>query len=157
MPLLVDTGILYALADRSDAWHARVRALVASTHDPLLAPVTILPEVTYLLATRLGAHAELAFVRSVVDGEIAIEPVTAAACVRAHEVMMEYPDIGFVDATLVATAERLKLSTIATTDRRHFVAIQPLHVRRFTLVPDAAADARRVRAQDPAPDARSKS
>lgn len=135
MPLLVDTGVLYALADRSDAWHARVRALVSSTREPLLAPITIIPEVTYLLATRLGAYAELAFVRSLADGEIGIEPVNAAACVRAQEVMMEYPDIGFVDATLVASAERLKLSTIATTDRRHFGAIQPRHIRGFTLVP----------------------
>ncbi len=135
MPLLVDTGVLYALADRTDAWHARARALCASTRDSLLAPITVVPEVTYLLATRLGAHAELAFVRSVADGEIGIEPVDAATCVRAQEVMMEYPDIGFVDATLVALAERLKVSKIATTDRRHFAAIQPRHVPRLTLVP----------------------
>jgi hypothetical protein len=135
MPLLVDTGVLYALADRSDAWHARARALFASTRDPFLTPVTIVPEVTYLLATRLGAHAERAFVRSLADGEIGLEPVTPADCVRSSEIMAEYPDIGFVDASLVAVAERLKASTIATTDRRHFAAIQPRHLERFALVP----------------------
>jgi uncharacterized protein len=135
MPLLVDTGILYALADRSDAWHERTKALVASARDTLLAPATILPEVAYLLAMRLGAHAELAFVDSLAAGEIAIEPVDAADCVRALELMKEYPDIGFVDATVVAAAERLKLSTIATTDRRHFGAIRPCHADAFTLVP----------------------
>ena len=27
-PLLIDTGIIYALADRSDAWHIRARTFV---------------------------------------------------------------------------------------------------------------------------------
>ena len=136
MPLLVDTGILFALADRGDAWHARVRALLKSTSQPLLAPVTVLPEVAYLLATRLGAKAERAFVRSLADGEVGIEPLSAVDCDRAHEVLLDYPAIGFVDASLVAIAERLKLGVLATTDRRHFATIRPAHVPHFTLVPD---------------------
>jgi uncharacterized protein len=135
MPLLLDTGVLYALADRGDAWHARARALLSSARDPLLTPITVIPEVTYLLATRIGDHAELAFVRSLADGEIGIEPVDAIVCTRAQELMVEYPAIGFVDATLVAIAERLKLLKIATTDRRHFSAIRPRHTQHFALVP----------------------
>jgi predicted nucleic acid-binding protein len=49
--------------------------------------------------------------------------------------MDRYPDIGFVDASVVAIAERLRLRTIATTDRRHFGKIQPSHVKAFELVP----------------------
>jgi predicted nucleic acid-binding protein len=49
--------------------------------------------------------------------------------------LRQHAEIGFVDATLVAIAERLKLTTIATTDRRHFSRIQPAHVRAFTLLP----------------------
>jgi uncharacterized protein len=89
MPLLLDTGVLYALADRGDAWHARSRALLSSTRDPLLTPITVIPEVAYLLATRIGDHAELAFVRSLADGEIGIEPVDAIVCTRAQELMVE--------------------------------------------------------------------
>ena len=33
--------------------------------------------------------------------------------------MRRHPEIGFVDATIVAMAEQLKIQTIATTDRRH--------------------------------------
>ena len=49
--------------------------------------------------------------------------------------MRRYPEIGFVDASLVAVAERLKIDTIATTDRRHFQIIRPKHTRAFNLVP----------------------
>ena len=135
MPLLVDTGVLFALADRRDAWHARVRSLFEETREPLLAPVTILPEVTYLMATRLGAHAEQAFVRSLAEGELAVEHLTAADCRRAQELLEQWPAIGFVDASVVAMAERLKVHVIATTDHRHFAAIRPKHVPHFTLVP----------------------
>ena len=135
MPLLVDTGVVYALADRSDAWHASVVALVKAAREPLLAPVTILPEITYLLATRLGLHAERAFVRSLADGEVGVEPLKAADVARASDLLGAYPDIGFVDATVVAMAERLKVKELATTDRRHFTQVHPAHVRALTLLP----------------------
>jgi len=49
--------------------------------------------------------------------------------------MEAYGDLGFVDTTVVAIAERLKVSSIATTDRRHFAAVRPAHRERFVLVP----------------------
>jgi predicted nucleic acid-binding protein len=135
VPLLVDTGVVYALADRSDAWHASVVALLKAAREPLLAPVTILPEVTYLLATRLGLHAERAFARSLAGGELSVEPLKAADVARASILLGLYPDIGFVDATVVAMAERLKVKELATTDRRHFAQVQPAHVGSLTLLP----------------------
>lgn len=135
MPLLVDTGVLYALADRRDAWHRRVRTYLQSHRNTLLAPVTILPEVAYLLRERIGSHAELAFVRSVKNGEVAVEPLQTPDVARAEELMSTYDELGFVDATIVAMAERLKAAVIATTDRRHFTAVRPAHRERFTLVP----------------------
>jgi predicted nucleic acid-binding protein len=135
MPLLVDTGVLYALADRSDAWHLRARHYIESIRDTLLAPVTILPEVAYLLHTRIGPRAERAFVRALADGELAVENLSRRDWLRSEELMGDYDEIGLVDATVVAIAERLKLTTIATTDRRHFAMVQPAHVQRFSLVP----------------------
>jgi predicted nucleic acid-binding protein len=135
MPLVVDTGVVYALADRRDAWHARVRAHLRSHPDTLLAPVSILPEVTYLLRERIGEDAELAFVRSLVRGEVAVEPLQRFDLARIEELMSVYTDLGFVDASVVAVAERLKASALATTDRRHFAAVRPSHRDRFTLVP----------------------
>ena len=135
MPLLVDTGVIYALADRRDAWHKRVRAYLVANPDTLLAPATILPEVAYLLRTRIGADAERAFVGSVARGEIAVEPISRIDCGRADQLIAAYDWLGFVDATVVAVAERLKISSVATTDRRHFGVVRPAHVERLTLLP----------------------
>jgi hypothetical protein len=43
--VLVDTGIFFAIADRDDAWHDRVRAYLETSVESLLVPVTVLPEV----------------------------------------------------------------------------------------------------------------
>ena len=73
MAVLVDTGILYALADADDRWHEPARRWLATTSDLLIVPVTVLPEVAYLLHTRLGPAAELAFVQSIAAGELDVE------------------------------------------------------------------------------------
>jgi hypothetical protein len=135
MLLLVDTGFVFALADRSDAWHARARLYLQSTAPTLLAPATILPEVAYLLRNRIGADAERAFVMSLAAGELAVEDVTLNDWTRTTELLSVYDTIGMVDASIVAIAERLKLSTLATTDRRDFAIVRPAHVERLTLVP----------------------
>jgi uncharacterized protein len=135
MAVVVDTGILYALADADDAWHDRARAWMERQSGLLVVPVTVLPEVTYLLQTRLGSSIELAFVESVAAGELEIEALRQPDLDRCCEVMERYPDVGFVDASLVAIAERLKARAIATTDRRHFGTVAPKHVARFELVP----------------------
>ena len=136
MALLLDTGVLYALADRDDAWHKRSRRLLASSKDLLLVPVTVLPEVCHLLHAWLGARAERRFLASVAAGELAVEGLGDADTKRCVEILEGYPAIGFVDASIVAMAERLGLSTIATTDRRHFGALRPRHVAAFCLVPE---------------------
>lgn len=135
MPLLVDTGVLYALADRRDAWHRRVISYLKTVKQPLLAPVTVLPEVAYLLRERIGARAERTFVRSVSLGEVALEELTRRDWSRVETVMNTYEFLGMVDSSLIAIAERLKLDTLATTDRRHFHAVKPAHIEAFTLVP----------------------
>ncbi len=135
MALLVDTGFLYALADRSDAWHSRVVGYLAGHRQTLLAPVTIVPEVTYLLRERLGSQAELAFVRSLAHHEIVVEELKRADWSRIEEVLEHHDALGFVDASIVAVAERLKTRELATTDRRHFSTFKPAHTARFELVP----------------------
>jgi uncharacterized protein len=87
------------------------------------------------LRERIGAQAELAFARSIAKGEIAAEGLDRRDIVRAGQLMSEYDWLGFVDATVIAAAERLKMSSMATTDRRHFGAVRPAHRERFTLVP----------------------
>ena len=45
-------------------------------------------------------------------------------------------DLGAADASIVALAERLGVSTIATVDRRDFSIVRPKHIAAFGLVPE---------------------
>ena len=135
MPLLLDAGVLYAMVDRRDAWHAPVVEYLKAFGGTLLAPMTVLPEAAHLVRTRLGESAERKLINGFVNGGVAIEPLKAADLTRSYELMAKYPQLGFADSSVVAMAERLGLDTIATTDRRHFTLVRPVHIKHFTLVP----------------------
>jgi hypothetical protein len=136
MPALLDTGILYALADRDDAWHARCVEYVRSAREPLLTTVTTIPEAAYLIRERLGDPAEHRFIESIASRELHVEDLRDADWARSAELMNKYPEIGFVDASVAAVAERLRLASIVTTDRRHFSLIRPRHRPSFDLLPE---------------------
>lgn len=137
MTIVADTGPLYALVDASDAWHKRVVEWWRKNREPVVVPVCVLPEVCYLLHTRISQQAEAAFVRSITDGEFVIESLEAEDVARAEALIRKYADLGlgFVDATVIATAERLDAVEVVTTDRRHFSAVRPRHVGAFRLSP----------------------
>ena len=137
MTVVADTGAIYALIDASDAWHQRVIAWWKEHGSAVVIPVVIIPEVTFLLQTRIGPAAEEAFVRAAADGEFVLEDLELDDVQRAAEVMHRYGDLslGFVDAAIAAAAERLETRELLTTDRRHFGAVRPKHARSFTLLP----------------------
>ena len=134
---LVDTGILYALADKGDTWHRRAEASLAGFPGRLIVPASVIPEACYLLNSCLGPFAETAFLVALNNREMPVEQVTVPDMARTVEILKQYADanIGFVDASLVAVAERLGINTIFTTDRRHFSLIKPAHCSAFTLLP----------------------
>jgi predicted nucleic acid-binding protein len=137
LTVVADTGALYAMIDQSDGWHERVRNWWLEGQHRVVVPVTVLPELAYLLQTRIGSEAEYALVRSVAGGELPIEPVGLEELERAAELMKQYADfpLGMVDSSIVAVAERLDAGDLLTTDRRHFGAIRPRHLPAFTLHP----------------------
>ena len=75
--------------------------------------------------------------RLAANGAFGVEPVAAADWLRIAELVARYRDLplGTVDASVVATAERLCIREIATVDRRHFTVVRPNHVKAFTLMP----------------------
>jgi hypothetical protein len=135
MPLLLDTGAIYALADADDDWHEPMRGFVAAGRQPLLAPCTVITEAAYLIRTRLGPPVEREFAESVAAGELGVENLSPADWARCAELLGQYGFLGLVDASLVAIAERLKLKSLVTTDRRDFSRVRPRHVRSFELLP----------------------
>jgi len=92
----------------------------------LLVPTLVITEVAYLLATRLGVDAEVRFLGDLASGNLIPEPVTSPDWLRTAELVARYRDLplGTVDASVIATAERLSITEVATLDRRHFTVVQ---------------------------------
>jgi predicted nucleic acid-binding protein len=135
--VLVDTSALYALTDRGDGAHRSVRTALKREREAVIVPQVVLPEVCYLLNTRGGPPAEKAFLEGLAASDWGLEPLTEADFHRAIALLDAYRDanIGFVDAALVAVAERLGVTRIYTLDRRDFSIIRPTHVERFVVLP----------------------
>jgi predicted nucleic acid-binding protein len=137
MTAIVDTSFLFALADLKDANHQRAVDMAAGMDDLLMLPVTVLPEICYLIDSRLGHAAMRRFIDTVASGDLQVESVSRDDLSRVSEVLNQYADahVDFVDATIVALAERLKVTRILTLDRRHFDLFRPQHCAAFEILP----------------------
>lgn len=138
MAVIVDTGPLYALADKDDEHHDIVKRYVSEIHEALIVPSPVVPEVCYLLLEYLGAEAEVQFLRSLVNQELLLEHLTTKDIVRAIEILEQYRDarFGMVDAAIMAMAERLKIEVVLTLDHSDFSIYRPKHCDAFRLVPE---------------------
>ena len=125
MSVLLDTGIVYAYYDRSDRWHARARTFIAGEQQGLILPSPVIPEIDHLLGVRLGAKARQTFYAGIVEGAYLVADLPRDAYARVVDLNRQFDDLalGFVDAAIVALAETLGLSRVATTDRRHFAPL----------------------------------
>ena len=137
MTAVLDTSFLFALSDRGDRNHERVLALAQSTNEVLVLPVVVLPEICYLVASRLGHQAMRQFVISLTNSAVQIEPIAMNDLVRSNEILEQYADseLDFTDAAIVAIAERLNITRVYTLDRRDFSIIRPRHCDYFELLP----------------------
>jgi predicted nucleic acid-binding protein len=152
MALICDTGAVYALYDADDTHHAAARRVVEAETGPLFLPVVLLAEIDFLVTARLGIDAALDFLESVESGAFTLVASSPEDLTRCGELMRQYRglSVGLADATVVATAERLKIQRVLTVDERHFRAIQPRgfatlssclptrHERRSHLPPSAS-------------------
>lgn len=137
MSILVDTGPLYALADKDDQHHDLVEKYVSEIYEALIIPSPVVPEVCYLLREHLGAEAEVRFLRSLANQEMLLEHPSIRDIERAIKILEKYREarFGMVDATIMAIAERLKIEVILTLDHRDFSLYRPKHCSAFRLVP----------------------
>jgi uncharacterized protein len=137
MTAILDTSFLFALTDQSDRNHQHVLAVAQSANERLVLPIAVLPEICYLIVSRLGHKAMRHFVSSLTTKAVQVEPVTAEDLVRVHEILDRYADnqLDFTDAAIVAMAERLFITRIYTLDCRDFSIIRPNHCDYFELLP----------------------
>jgi uncharacterized protein len=134
--IIVDSGPLVAAADADD--HDRCVAMFRAARRPWLVPQPVIAEVCYLLEREHGSQAEAAFLRSFGRREMTLAPLTIEDTDRMAELVESYTslDLGGVDAAVIALAERLNVTTVATLDRRDFAVVRPRHVKVLTLIPE---------------------
>lgn len=139
MTVVADSGALYALYDADDRHHASVREAVqrGGGATPLVVPAAILAEVDYLLREFLGVDAELDFLDSLIAGAFSCEPLAPGDLEACREVITRYRDLdlGFADAAVMVTADRLKTDRILTVDERDFRAVASREGHSYRLLP----------------------
>ena len=137
MSQLLDTGFLYALINSQETRHTDVLKASQTVSGAIYLPTVVTTEVGYLVQRDLGTAALAEFVDMLADEVFISIEATPVDYRRAAEVIRQYADshIDFVDAILVAIAERMNITRILTIDTRHFRIFRPKHCPAFDILP----------------------
>jgi uncharacterized protein len=132
--ILVDAGPLVALINADDVHHQPCRDALKAIREPLGTVWPAVTEAMYLLGFSLTAQEAL---WELVATEVNLLPLDREDFPRMRELMKKYRDLpmDLADAALVRVAEREKVRTIFTIDRKDFGVYRPHRLGRFTLLP----------------------
>jgi predicted nucleic acid-binding protein len=124
--VVADTGPLLAATHRSDPAHRLAANLVTALGSKLVVLSTVVVEVDQLLRSRLGPRVARSFISALAAGEHTAAFLTPGLLRRAAEIDARFADLdlGFVDASVMAYAERHDLP-ILTFDFEDFRAASP--------------------------------
>lgn len=103
----------------------------------LVVPTPVAIETAWMIESRLGPDAEATFVDAIATGELEVVDLTDTDWARCRDLIRQYLDLGLglVDASVVAMAERLGITTVATLNRRDFTVVRPAHCDALKLLP----------------------
>jgi hypothetical protein len=135
--LVLDTSAAVALLVAEDRDHARCVELADELEEQLVVPSSTLVEIDYWLRKLGAVQGWQRFVEETAEGRYRLYPGDEQDVLRAAELEVTHAavDLGFVDASVVATCERLGETKVATLDRRHFSVVRPRHCEALTLLP----------------------
>jgi predicted nucleic acid-binding protein len=133
--VLVDTGPLVALLDRSDPGHVACQETLRSLNDSMVTVWPVITEAMYML--RAYWQAQEALWEMIEIGAVEILQLGIDDVPRMKELMRKYRDLpmDLADAALVRAAERERLRRIFTLDRRDFQIYRPSRIGRFSIFP----------------------
>jgi uncharacterized protein len=115
-PVLLDTGPIVALLDRSERRHDECAEIIATLEAPLVTCEAVIAEVCYLVRGLKGAAA--AVLENVERGNFLIPYRVTGRAERIGKLMKKYADapMDFADACLVDMAGQLGAGRIWTLD-----------------------------------------
>ena len=134
--LLLDTGALVALIDRSEKRHKDCVAVFENWDSSIFTTEAVLTEALYLLNAQwrwqkicLEFFTREAFM---------LVPASASSLDRVSLLMERYRNVpmDFADATLVSLAEEINADTVFTLDRRGFETYRIRSRKPFQIVPN---------------------
>ncbi|NCR77459.1 MAG: PIN domain-containing protein [Microcystis aeruginosa K13-06] len=131
-----DTGFVVALLNQSDGKHRNVLEIYQK-YERILLPQTVLAEVAYLVGRSAGIATVSAFLKGLSASRFLLISLSETDVIRVSEILEEYKDsrIDFVDASVMAIAERLKITLVLTLDQRDFRLFRPEHCQNFDILP----------------------
>jgi uncharacterized protein len=129
--ILVDAGPLVALVNRSDVWHEPCLATSRTVSEQLLTVWPTVTEAVFLVKRSEIAQSEI--LRIIEDGAVQLAGLDRSDIPRIRELIAKYHDLpmDLADAALVRVAERERIRTIFTLDRRDFEIYRPAKIGRF--------------------------
>jgi predicted nucleic acid-binding protein len=137
MAVLLDSGFLFASLNASESEHQATIRVLENIHEPIVLPVPAITEIAYLLSRDINNEAAADFAASLAATELTLESPHQRDYSRCAEILRQYSDakLDFVDAMIVAIAERLNITRVLTLDRRDFQLIRPKHCSGFEILP----------------------
>ena len=131
---LCDTGVLVALFDQDEASHTRCWDALRFFQGKIISTWPVLTESFYLLESGRGQEKLWSFI---LHEGLRVDDLSVPDMKRMRELMKKYSDLPMelADASLVAVAERLRISTVFTLDRRDFSVYRPHHRQGFEILP----------------------
>jgi predicted nucleic acid-binding protein len=130
--LILDTGPLVALIDRSETRHYDCVEVLENWTGTILSTEAVLTEALHLLGP--NRRTQRACLEFFLRGAVLLAPTSLETLARVAVLMEKYADLpmDYADATLVALAEDLGTEQIFTLDRRGFSVFRasgrrPLH------------------------------
>lgn len=137
--VLIDTGALYALADRNDANHHQALQTFDSLNpdESVVVTLPILTEACWMLQERLGRSSEQTLWEDVVHGVFHVYQLDLADMARALEIERQFDAaaFGFTDACSLAATERMAIDIVFTFDRRDFTIYRTPKGAALRLIP----------------------
>jgi uncharacterized protein len=134
--VVADTGFVVALMNQSDTRHIDVLPIYLK-YSQILLPKTVLVEVAYLIGRDAGPKTTIAFLRNLPASRFQPIDLLTQDLDRIANILEQYLDsrIDFVDASVMAIAERYNAQTIFTLDQRDFRIFRPQNCEAFRLLP----------------------
>jgi predicted nucleic acid-binding protein len=132
--ITLDSSALFALLNRKDPDHRRVKLAFEQDKGPYLIPAAILGEIAYLVEERLGSKVMDIFLEDLHSGAYTLD-CGEDELPRARKLAMKYADLplGFTDAAVAACGEA-NGGRVLTLDTRDFSVIRK--EAGLTILPD---------------------